>query len=596
VNSNKVKLKFLILSLLTLAASTSLASRVRRGWFEYEQPDGTTVLLEQRGDEWFNYYVTRDGVPVVVDEEKDMFCYADVLGFSVRSSGIMAHEQVLRSADESRHISSLSRLNETEAFSRAAVARKATVPPINTVWDSTKVYKSPVILLEYQDSAFSMKDPLAYYDSLFNCQGFNQGKGKGSVADYFREQSGGMMNLQFDVIGPFKIDVTYKYPNQNTVRDMLVDVIRSVSDSIDFSQYDWFGKGEVQQVLFVTAAFGRNSSPFGITPHTGYLPTTVTTAGGTKVSLYSVTNEKWYEKGVTVQRLSGIGTICHEFSHCLGLPDVYPVGGNETLFSINDEWDVMDGGNYTNWGWCPPNFSAHEKMLFGWVDPIELTDTISVRNMLPVSQGGEVYKVTNPGNKNEYYLLENRQWDGWDNCLPGQGLLVMHVDYKKSAWDNNTINSIKGQHHYEIIHASGMDYGDWDRQLPYDLEYTYTEENKVHCMFLSTSAYPAVVASGVNRELTDSSVPPASLFTANTVTGMYLMSKPITGIFQHDDGTVSFDFLGGTLTPASVQNVSVAEPRRSRSQQYYDLSGRPVGNPIEGRLYLHNSKVIVYHK
>ena len=63
-----MKLKFLILSLLTLAASTSLASRVRRGWFEYEQPDGTTVLLEQRGDEWFNYYVTRDGVPVVIPE------------------------------------------------------------------------------------------------------------------------------------------------------------------------------------------------------------------------------------------------------------------------------------------------------------------------------------------------------------------------------------------------------------------------------------------------------------------------------------------------------------------------------------------------
>jgi hypothetical protein len=277
----------------------------------------------------------------------------------------------------------------------------------------------------------------------------------------------------------------------------------------------------------------------------------------------------------------GIGTICHEFSHCLGLPDIYPTGGSG--FSVVDEWDLMDGGNYTNKGWCPPNFSATSKMLMGWGDPIELTEPATITGMKPVSEGGETYMIRNSGNENEFYILENRRQTNWDSGIPGQGLAIFHVDYDRETWSNNDVNSSNGHYRYDIFHADGRDYRDWDPNNDGKDMTKYTMDHWMRNRYLSTSVYPFADSIVVNQSLTDDSDPEATVYAANA-DGIMLMSKPITNIRMADDGTISFDFMGGATAIRGVKSVAVKD-------QWFDLQGRRLpGRPGRKGLYIHNGK------
>jgi hypothetical protein len=122
----------------------------------------------------------------------------------------------------------------------------------------------------------------------------------------------------------------------------------------------------------------------------------------------------------------------------------------------------MDGGNFTNKGWCPPNLSAMEKMYLGWSSPIELTEATSIRDMRPISDGGETYIIRSSGNSDEFYLLENRKQEGWDYGCPGNGLLIFHVDYDKDKWCNGKVNVADNHYLYDMFHADRKGYRDWN--------------------------------------------------------------------------------------------------------------------------------------
>ena len=114
----------------------------------------------------------------------------------------------------------------------------------------------------------------------------------------------------------------------------------------------------------------------------------------------------------------------------------------------------MDGGNYTNYGWCPPNLSTMEKMQLGWGQPVELTTATTVTAMKSVSDGGDTYIIRNPGDSDEYYLLENRQQKGWDLGCPSSGLLIYHVDYDYDDWMDNNINIDDNHYRYSLFLGS----------------------------------------------------------------------------------------------------------------------------------------------
>ena len=449
-------------------------------------------------------------------------------------------------------------------------------------WDPQRIYRQAVVLISFADTDFSMDDPAGYYQRVLNERGYNEGYGQGCVADYFRDQSDGLLNLKFDVYGPFKVSVNANsgkssYYGDDAMREALQQ-LKAITTA-DFSVYDWDGDGEVNQMVFIAAGFTGNQLSGYIWPNTNH--TNSKAPGNLDIGMYSISCEKWKDGA-----LCGIGTICHEFTHCLGLPDIYPTGG--TYFSAVDEWDLMDGGNYTNKGWCPPNFSAMEKMLLGWSNPIELTTATTITGMKPVSEGGETYLIRNSGYADEYYLLENRRQTKWDYCIPGEGLAIFHVDYDKGQWSYNEVNSDMTHLRYDLFHADGKDYLIWDPENNGKDMSKYTMDDWVRNRYLSTSVYPYTdpVSLVVNASLTDDSEPAATLFNDNA-DGKLFMQKAITNIRVASDGSVSFDFM---QVPSGIEPVPALSDGEG---EWYDLQGRRLsGKPTHKGVFIHNRKKV----
>ena len=434
--------------------------------------------------------------------------------------------------------------------SGAALARGVRplrLPSVYTRWDSTRLYRQAVILVSFEDTDFSLDNPQEVYDSMLNSPGYNKRQGPGCAAEYLREQSGGLFNVKFDVYGPVKVSSKaqpYSNPSESTRnygREVFIEATNKLIDSlqVDFSPYDWNGNGSVNQVVYVYAGYCGNQNAkasYGhIWPNTSSF-TTITT-NGKRISDYTASAELW-----TNNSSCGIGTILHEFTHSLGLPDIYPTVSSAG-YSVMDEWDLMDGGNFINYGWCPPSYTPLEKMLLGWLTPVDLTEPQTVENMKPLDEGGVVYRIKH--SDSEWLLLENRQQKGWDVCTPGKGLLIYHVHYDRNAWSGNGVNNVKNKRRFELIHADNMDYDNWyDYVTSWVKPMNYVNAEHMNSYLLSTSPYPWTTDSTtfVNDLLTNNSVPAAVMNTANAA-GSTMLSKSVTNIVQNGDGTISFDFM-----------------------------------------------------
>ena len=452
----------------------------------------------------------------------------------------------------------------------------------NLNWDPNKTYRQAVVLISFADTDFSMDDPAAYYNRVFNESGFNEGLGLGSVADYYRDQSDGLLNLKFDIYGPIKVSTSAKSTRRPNYGDDEIKEAMAALDTlttVDFSIYDWDGDGEIEQMLFLVAGYCGSQVTGYIWPSTGY--DTVKAPGGKYIRMTSTTCEMWADGD-----LCGIGTICHEFAHSLGLPDLYPYSSD---FSVVDEWDLMDGGNLTNKGWCPPNFSAMEKMFLGWATPIELTAPTTVTGMKPVSEGGATYLIRNSGYADEYYLLENRRQTNWDYGIPGEGLAIFHVDYDREIWSSNDVNYYPEHLRYDMFHADGKDYKTWDPANNGKDMNKYTDPEKwMRNRYLSTSTYPytAPETQLINDVLNDESSPASTLFNKNAE-GKLFMSKAITNVRIAADGTISFDFMGGT---SGIDAIKVMDDNPA---VWYDLQGRRLeGKPTRKGIYINNRKKV----
>jgi M6 family metalloprotease-like protein len=421
------------------------------------------------------------------------------------------------------------------------------------VFDPHKTYRLPIVLVAFSDVDFTMPDPKSYYEQVFNEQGYNEGVGLGCMADYFRDQSGGRLNFQFDVYGPYKVSQTAGGHGKGYYgTDVMTAAVKLLNEteSTDFAIYDWDGDGEVNQVFFVAAGFGGNLVAGYVWPNSQTLD--VKLPGDRPPHFCSIANELWKDGS-----LNGFATVAHEIGHGLGLPDIYPLG-SATAFSAVDEWDLLDGGNYTNKGWCPPNFSVMEKMYLGWDQPEELIESTTITGMQPVSKGGQTYLIRCSDNDDEYWLLENRQQEGWDYGSPGKGLLVIHVDYAASSWKNNEVNISDTHYRYDLSHADGKDYLDWDPANNGQDPNKWTLPNCLRNVYLSTSPYPYEDNRSVAINSTDL----------------------ISNITQAADGTVSFDLIrdASAIRTPSAEAVPVA---------YYDLQGRLLpGLPYNPGIYI----------
>ena len=527
--------------ILTTFCTMMMAVPAKRGvWKTFKLADGTEVRAELSGDEHVRYWRADDGCTFqCVDDEAQLV--APVV---------------------------LEHLNKKQTVRRASInhARSQRRRAMQKASSLSGVKRGLVILAQYSDVSFRTGHNKALYENIMNTENYSENGFKGSVRDYFKAQSAGVFDLQFDVVGPVTLSKTQSYYGKNDFdgndahpAEMVAEACQLADATVDFSKYDWNGDGEVDQVYVVYSGKGEadGGGSNTIWPHEYQLSAAGSYGDGPgQLKLDGVTVDT-YACGSEIDAngsLEGIGTFCHEFSHCLGYPDMYDTKYEGHMGT--GSYDLMCLGCYNGNCFVPAGYTAWEKWVAGWITPVELGDEdVEVTDLKAISEGGGAYIMYNPAYDNEYYLIENRQLTHWDASLPGKGLMITHVDYDRTKFESNVVNTIVS---YDDVYQEAYDWyieyynnGQITKaQLEqYSKEYAelYSNDHQRMCIVRadnseterseSTDLYPYRTKNSFSNTTT----PAASLFHEN-LDGTMFLNCSIIDINQNSDKTMSFTY------------------------------------------------------
>ncbi len=461
-------------ALIAATGVSAYAVPAMPGVRQWRQADGQTIAVQVAGDEHLAIYTTDDNHFLTLRDGNFYYAQPSADGLSLVPSKYRAVPTAERSKEVTRFLNSLDAVEMQQAaameFSgrrQAATMAAAAMAPMAKAgpglfndrgnnFPSSGDRKVLVILMQYADRKFGLEDPKAYFTRQLNEDGFSDNGGTGSAAEYFRASSFDQFRPQFDVYGPYTSTYGYKYyggetstSNDSNVRALVLEAIAKATAEGDMSQYDTDGDGKIDNICVIYAGVGQASSTDvdAIWPHSSTVSSTQKYDGKTAYR-YLVTNE-----ALANGKPAGIGTLCHEFSHVMGLPDLYDTGYGGTAFLPGD-WDVMSSASYLNNGNTPCLYSAQERYAMGWIEPVEITGSMKGQ-LYPSGQSDIVYKIST-NRAAEYYLLENRQRTGWDRYIPGHGMLVWHIHFVQSIWNENCPCNYPNHQYVDIVEADNI--------------------------------------------------------------------------------------------------------------------------------------------
>ena len=428
-----------------------------------------------------------------------------------------------------------------------------------------------LILVNYTDISFQANNTQLAFDSLANSDSYTYNGATGSCQAYFKAQSNGQYVPEFDVVGPFTLPKTSAYyaandavGNDQYVVDFVIDACRAADQSgVDFSQYDNDKNGVVDFVYIIYAGYAESEGGGATTmwPHNwdlvaalyfGYSNTDEYYANsetdfklpsfdGKQVNAYACSNE--LRKANNAR--TGIGTICHEFSHVLGLPDYYLTTDNPVVNQryTPGAWSLMGYGNYLNNGNTPPNYSVYDKYFLGWVTP----EVLSKTQELTIHADGESYFMLTRNEQHvaegayrtdTVYYIENRQQEGWDAYLPGHGMLVWQVIFDEKDWFNNCPNDYVAR--YRLISALSTSSPYTTTKPKPEVPFPGSKNITKYTPFAHNGLYNVEEASGVIR----------CEFTTTTVhTAVEDISVPLTGQW--------YNLLGQLIDPKTYKGIAI---------------------------------------
>lgn len=490
---------------------------------------------------------------------------------------------------------------EAAAYSkgqRAISTRNNYVPHTGTI-------TIPVVLVNFKDVKFKINNPKEAFDQLFNSDTqADLGNGNylnyGSVAKYFRDMSHGEFTPKFKVYDPVTVDQPEthyggKHENDNNDENpwqLVKDALKLVEDQVtedDIKSFCSDGK-TIDCVYIVYAGLGQNDGGDGTTVWANCSTTGGATLCGKKVSWYTMSGElsPVKIKDGTIPAVNGLGVICHEFSHSLGLPDMYPTAKSAYLDNQEMEyWDLMDGGEYTYNGFCPTAYTAFEKEQMGWQVDIKTLDSDAKNVTMTTSteQGGTAYKIVNPQNDKEYLMLEYIQRKGWNKHLFGNGLLVYHVCLpSETLYSGTHLNNAPGFPGMAVVPADGACLSSYIKANEDDYGNSHYGD-----LFPGTGNL-----QGQNvTELSDTNKQPNFCWYNAAKTEKLSTNKAIKNIkYDNDNGVLTFDYVNDVASGI----LPVWGDKQATDGRVYSINGAYLGDDITKLphgIYIVNGQKIV---
>jgi immune inhibitor A len=459
-----------------------------------------------------------------------------------------------------------------------------------------------VILTNFKDIPFRINNPKNAFNEFFNSEsgftdyGNNNKQNYGSVKQYFEKMSSNTFSPVFDIHGPITLPDSMKVYGGNkatsnedeNIPQLVKDALAQLGDSIkDASEYDSDGDGYIDCVCIVSAYLGQNNGGNSncVWSCTG---TTSGTFGGKKIGWYSLSSElypAYTNKEEKIMMINGIGVACHEFSHALGLPDIYPTATDAYLDNQEMElWDLMDGGEYANNSYTPTPYTAWEKKQMNWdVDIIDLKDDKTITMNKTTEEGGPVYKISNSKNTNEYFLIENIQQTGWNSGAQYHGLQIYHVNDQNIINIYTHLNNIAGKPGMCIVPADGNSMSSYLKTS----KTAYEEQHK-------GDLFPG--ANNITTLNDTIGLPNFYWYTQDTSSekatfnsDYYKVNKALENITEKD-GVITFNYINDFTT--HIYNINNGD----NSNRIYTLDGQYMGNSVSSLsrgIYIINKKKLV---
>lgn len=570
-----------------MGIASGFAAKAHTALTTITQSDGSQLTIRLHGDEHYSWYSTTDDV-LLVQVGKNYYVAQVEEDGTLKATPQLAHNAGERGTVEEQVINNQ---NKEKFLNLLNAEPQALAKPIGTVtpayFPHTDSPKALVILVEFQDVKFKTSDPVATFTHyLKGAEGeaapeannaYVKGKvNYGSVSQYFNDMSQGQFKPQFDIVGPVTVSKNSAYYGGNAGKDtdvnfaqMIAEACKGVSDKVNFADYDQNNDGNVDLVYVIYAGYSESingNSSDCLWPKSGtnafYEPGTnnLLKLNGKKICRYGINNElnatpsDWID-GKPL--LNGIGLFCHEFSHTMGLPDLYPTVEASRVDNQNPEyWDLMDGGEYTYSGYFPTPYSPWEMDVMGWTAPIELGDEAKQVSLNSYASDRTAYKIN--GENDEYLLIQNIQTDGWwrgiTKAFKTTGMLVWRIDYPYTTVSlDNRLNNEIGKPNVMIVPADGYVIS----------EYNVTDDDESKAKYkASLKADPFPGANNVTELLS---------VKLNKST----LKKPFYNIKETDDGVITFDYLKDYATGI---DQTLADKETEKNQSIFSLDGRYLGN------------------
>ena len=493
-----IKIQVLFITLIVVLINTpSFAIPAYPFPVKVTQPDGSVITIRIYGDEFLNWITCGNRF---VEKGEDGYYYYS--RYSADGKKNISNVRV----SNTQYVMSLSPdvFPPATAFERAKIKRKEVYrnfsnrsiftssfqKKVDRIQDASKSLsignkKSLVILVQFSNSTFASQTARSNFDNMLNLNGYSANSATGSVWNYFNDNSRGVFNPDFDVIGPVTLSKSSSYYGSNDEngddmypREMVAEAIRlaDISLNVDFSQYDQDGNGTIDNIFVFYTGYSESSGGGSSTiwPHSWSISNMNVVVDGVRAGSYACASEL---KGISGSLMDGIGTFCHEYGHVIGLPDFY-----DTDYSENGQgqglgaFSLMDLGNYNNSKNTPPSITAIERYLLGWMDfPAKL---ISSGTYVLQAVSSNVAYYTPTGNDGEFFLYEFRPKLGWDSYIPASGMLIYHIDQSdndvhgnsaKDLWNyTNSINAYADHQCCDLVEAVYPESAITDyRQIPF---------------------------------------------------------------------------------------------------------------------------------